>query len=176
MALAIGDEAPNFDLSSTEGVLLMLRDEVIQRAAVLYFFANPGAEIVPDRVVRDLVALSNRRAELARARTRILAVSPTPLDRLKKLQVEHKLLYPLLHDDRAFSAAYGVAAEDGAAPEPALVVVSREQKVLWQANPTPAAGIEGALPEIVKLLRDLPSPAKGYPKSVVNKLIDRWVN
>ena len=28
--MSTGDEAPNFDLSSTEGVLLMLRDEVIR--------------------------------------------------------------------------------------------------------------------------------------------------
>lgn len=42
-ALAIGDVAPNFDLSSTEDVLLMLRDEAPRTAVLLYFF-SPDAE------------------------------------------------------------------------------------------------------------------------------------
>ena len=36
--LSPGDEAPNFDLTSTEDVVLMLRDEVSRTAALLYFF------------------------------------------------------------------------------------------------------------------------------------------
>jgi peroxiredoxin len=174
MPLATGDEAPNFDLSSTEGVLLMLRDEVSQRAAVLYFFADPGAGPLPERTVRDLQELSRRRADLARAGGRGLAVSPTPLDRLQRIQAEHHLLFPLLHDDRAFSAAYGVAAQEGAAPEPALVAVGRGQQVLWIANPVAAVGT--ALPEVLALLAGQPSPSGSYPKSVVNRLIDRLVH
>jgi len=106
MAVSIGDEAPNFDLSSTEDVLLMLRDEVIRTTQLLYFFADAGS----DQVRRDLDALSRGLDDLAPLTCRVLAVSPLPLDALKALQAERKLLFPLLHDDRNFSAAYGVAA------------------------------------------------------------------
>ena len=39
--ISIGDQAPDFDLTSTEGSLLMLRDEVPRTAVVLYVFADP---------------------------------------------------------------------------------------------------------------------------------------
>jgi peroxiredoxin len=174
--ISIGDEAPNFDLTSTEDALLMLRDEVIQSAIVLYFFAD----LASDRTRRDLEALNKNLDALGRLRARVLAVSPAKLDELKKLQVQGKLLFPLLHDDRDFSARYGVAApEPGEGQEkktaaPALVVVSRKQRVLWLANPV--AAVDDALPQVLKLLKDLPSPTASYPKKVINRLIDRWVN
>ena len=163
--LSIADEAPNFDLSSTENAVLMLRDEVARNAAIVYFFADPADE----RARRDLEALNQHLDRLARRSTRVLAVSPAKLDDLKTLQAERKLLFPLLHDDRNFSASYGV--EPGA---PALVVVSRKQRVLWLANPV--ASVAEALPQVEKVLDEQPSPTKSYPKSVINKIVDRLVN
>lgn len=169
--ISIGDEAPNFDLSSTEEALLMLKDEVVRTAVVVYFFADPASE----RVLRDLDTLNRRLDGLAKLRTRVLAVSPVPLDDLKKLQRERKLLFPLLHDDRNFAAAYGVAsAEEGKPYAPALVLVDRRQRVRLLANPV--ASVEESFSQIESALKDLPSPTKSYPKSVVNRLIDRWVN
>ena len=172
--ISIGDEAPNFDLSSTEDALLMLKDEVVRTAMVVYFFANPA----DDRVLRDLDALNARREALVKLQVRILAVSPTPLDDLRKLQRERKLLFPLLHDDRNFSAAYGVVAptpeEPGRPAAPALVVVDRRQRLRFIANPV--ASVEDSLAQVESAIKDLPSPTKSYPKSVINKLIDRWVN
>ena len=172
--ISIGDEAPNFDLSSTEDALLMLKDEVIRTALVVYFFANPTDE----RVLRDLDALNARRDALAKLQVRILAVSPTPLDDLRKLQRERKLLFPLLHDDRNFSAAYGVTAptpeESGRPAAPALVVVDRRQRLRFIANPV--ASVEESMTQVEGAIKDLPSPTKSYPKSVVNRWIDRWVN
>jgi peroxiredoxin len=165
MPLAIGDEAPNFDLSSTENAVLMLRDEVARTPVAVYFFADP----LDERARRDLDALNRHRDRLIRLRTRILAVSPARLAFLKRLQAERKLLFPLLHDDRDFSASYGVTP-----PEPALVVVGRGQRVLWLANPV--AAVAEALAEVEKVLKEQPSPAKSYPKSVINRLIDRLVS
>jgi peroxiredoxin len=169
--ISIGDEAPNFDLSSTEDALLMLKDEVIRTAIVVYFFADPASE----RAQRDLDALNRGLDALARLSARVLAVSPAKLDDLKKLQVDRKLLFPLLHDDRSFSAAYGVRpAVEGGTSDPALVVVSRRQRVLWAANPV--ATVESALPQALKALEALPSGTETYHKSVINRWIDRWVN
>ncbi|HEX6861384.1 MAG TPA: redoxin domain-containing protein [Thermoanaerobaculia bacterium] len=169
--ISIGDEAPNFDLSSTEDALLMLKDEVTRTAMVVYFFANPADE----RVLRDLDALNARRDVLAKLQVRILAVSPTPLDDLRKLQRERKLLFPLLHDDRNFSSSYGVVApEEGRPAAPALVVVDRRQRLRFIANPV--ASVEDSLAQVESAIKDLPSPTKSYPKAVINRLIDRWVN
>jgi peroxiredoxin len=165
--VSIGDTAPNFDLSSTENAVLMLKDEVIRTAVVVYFFADPAS----DRVRRDLDALNRGLGALAKLSTRVLAVSPAKLDELKKLQAERKLLFPLLHDDRNFSASYGVVPGGPDRPaEPALVVVGRRQDVKWLANPV--ASIADALPQIEKLLKDLPSPTRSYPKSVINRSVE----
>ena len=169
--ISIGDEAPNFDLSSTEDALLMLKDEVTRTAMVIYFFANPTDE----RVLRDLDALNARRNALVKLQVRILAVSPTPLDDLRKLQRERKLLFPLLHDDRNFSSAYGVVVpEEGRPAAPALVLVDRRQLLRFIANPV--ASVEDSLAQVESAIKDMPSPTKSYPKAVINRLIDRWVN
>ena len=169
--ISIGDEAPNFDLSSTEDALLMLKDEVVRTAIAVYFFADPASE----RAHRDLDALNRGLDALARLGARVLAVSSAKLDDLKKLQADRKLLFPLLHDDRSFSAAYGIApVEEGRTADPALVVVSRRQRVLWLANPV--ASVEGALPQVLKVLESLPSGTETYHKSVINRWVDRWVN
>ena len=165
MALSIADEAPNFDLSSTENAVLMLRDEAARSAVAVYFFADA----TDPRAHRDLDALNRSLDRLARRSARVLAVSPAALDALKRLQAERKLLFPLLHDDRGFSATYGVMP-----PEPALVVVGRKQRILWLANPV--AAVAEALPQVEKVLEEQPSPAKSYPKSVINRLIDKLVS
>jgi peroxiredoxin len=169
--ISIGDTAPNFDLSSTEDAVLMLKDEIVRTAVVVYFFAD----LESDRVQRDLDALNRRLDPLARLSTRVLAVSPAKLDDLRKLQARRKLLFPLLHDDRNFAASYGVVSTQEDRPaDPALVVVGRRQDVKWIANPV--ASVEDALQQVEKLLKDLPSPTRSYPKSVINRWVDRWVN
>jgi len=173
--ISIGDEAPNFDLSSTEDALLMLKDEVVRTALVVYFFADPAADPASERVLRDLDTLNRRLAALVKLQVRVLAVSPAPLDDLRKLQRERKLLFPLLHDDRKFSAAYGAAsAEEGKPFAPALVVIDRRQRIRFLANPV--ASVEESMPQVESALKDLPSPTKSYPKAVINRLVDRWVN
>lgn len=170
MSLNIGDEAPNFDLSSSEDVLLMLRDEVARTPIVLYLFRDAGDPGVGE----DLAALAAARAELARRRARVLAVARQPLADLKRLQAERKLPFPLLHDDRDFSAAYGVVpAGEGGVARPALLLVGRDQKIRWQAGPGTSAA--AAMPEILREL-DAHAPIHtSYPRSVVNRFIGRGV-
>jgi peroxiredoxin len=166
----LGATAPNFDLTSTEGVVLMLRDEVVRTAIVLYFFAQEG-----ERERRDLEALNARTEALRSRKARVLAVSPLPLETLRTLQRERKLRFPLLHDDRSFSASYGVASRAEGEPAPsALAVVDRRQALRFLA--LPLAAIETALPQAEAALEALPSPTQDYPKGIINRWIDRWVH
>jgi peroxiredoxin len=169
--ISIGDQAPDFDLTSTEGSLLMLRDEVPRTAVVLYFFSDPASE----RSRRDLAALGREKAKLRKVHAKSLGVSRADLESLRKLQAELKLPFPLLHDDRDFSSRYGMAApQEGRELAPALYVVNRQQAVLWISNPV--ASVEEAMAEVYKSLRDQGSPTGGYPRTVINRLVDRWVN
>ncbi|MGH9381972.1 MAG: peroxiredoxin family protein, partial [Thermoanaerobaculia bacterium] len=105
---AVGERAPDFDLTSTEGCVLTLRDSVGRAAALLYFFADPEAEAAHS----DLLALARLSGRLP-GPLRALGVSPTPVPRLQELQRELRLPYPLLRDDRALASRYGFDAEAG---------------------------------------------------------------
>ena len=169
--ISIGDEAPDFDLSSTEGVLLMLRDEVPRTSVLIYFFDDPSAEVTR----HDLAELAGRTKTLAAAAVKVFGVSPSKMPPLQSLQADLGLPFPLLRDDRAFSEAYGVApsTEEQSSP-PALCLVDRCQKVVWMANP--AGSVTDALVQIEAMLEKQDSPTSNYPKSVINRLVDLWVN
>lgn len=168
--LEVGDEAPNFDLSSTEGALVMLCDEVPRNMVVLYFFADAESE----RTRSDLAALAAAKTDLAAKRINVLGVAPLEMPTLQALQAELSLPFPLLRDDRNFAGAYGVeTGEENSLPEPALVLVSRTQSVLWRANPV--ASVESVLVEMRKAAAT-GSPTSNYPKKVINRVVDRWVN
>jgi len=169
--IEIGDEAPNFDLSSTEGVLLMLCDEVPRNLVVLYFFADPESE----QARADLAVLARARDNFASQRVNILGIAPAKMPALQQLQADLGLPFPLLRDDRDFSAAYGVAeAEEGTDASPALVLVGRDQAVLWMANPVES--VESALGELTRIAAGEGSPTGNYPRKVINRVVDRWVN
>ncbi len=168
-SLAVGDEAPNFDLSSTEGSLLMLRDEVPRNLVLLYFFSDLESEDVRD----DLAALAAARDDLARERVNVLGIAPVKMPQLQALQAELALPFPLLRDDRGFSPAYGIETPEEGSASPALVLVGRDQSVRWIANPVESvASVLGDLRAAV----DKSSPTSNYPKSVINRIVDRWVN
>lgn len=173
MALSIGDEAPNFDLTSTEDVLLMLRDECVRTAMVLYFFHDTEG----DRVRDDLLALARRRDALAAADTRILGVSRAGMPQLKELQKELHLPFPLLNDDRGFASVYGLEeTPDGEerVPAPVLAAVDRFQ-VLVALEPA-VESVDAAMPAVMESVKALPSPTASLPRKVVNRIVDRWVN
>lgn len=166
--LAVGDEAPDFDLSSTEGVVLMLRDEVPRNIVLLYFFPGTGSEAVG----RDLETLAAARDALVAKRINILGIAPAKMPDLSALQAELGLPFPLLRDDRGLADAYGVDLSDEGAP--ALVLVGRDQSVLAIADP--ATDVASALAELEKAVDETSTPTSNYPKSVINRLVDRWVN
>lgn len=169
-ALVVGEEAPNFDLASTEDVVLMLRDEVPRMAVLLYFFNGDS-----DRERSDLKKLAAGQRKLKEAGAAILGISPAKIDALKALQRDLHVQFPLLRDDRDFSTQYGVeAASDDESAPPALYLVDRDQKILWMACPLTA--IESSLSEIDGVLKALPSSTANYPKSVVNRVVNWWVN
>ena len=167
--LQVGDEAPNFDLSSTEDVLLMLRDEVPRTPIVLHFFGDPTEADVREQ----LSALASADGRLRPLGARIMGVSPAKMDALKAVQHELGLPFPLLRDDRGFASYYGVKAAEGQSSN-AIFVVDRFQKIRWLRNP--AGALAGAIAEIEGVLKSLPSPTANLPKSVVNRLVDRFVN
>lgn len=166
--LEIGDRAPDFDLASTEDVMLMLRDEVPRTPVLLFFFG----EIEAGKA--QLEALGRMSPELARAGVKTMAISNAKLDELKAVQRELHLGFPLLHDDRNLSAAYraGAALSEQAVESTTLTLVGRDQRILWIERD---AVSEDAIRSAVASARKVSSTVN-YPRRVINRLVDRWVN
>ncbi len=123
------------------------------------------------------LALARRRDALAAADTRILGVSRAALPRLKELQKELHLPFPLLNDDRGFATVYGLeeaSEEQEGVPKPVLATVDRYQRlILWQ----PAVeSVDAAMPDVMAAVEALPSPTASLPRKIVNRIVDRWVN
>jgi peroxiredoxin len=167
--LQIGDEAPNFDLASTEDVVLMLRDEV-PRTPVLLFFFN---EVEVGTTRSDLETLRGTSDKLAELGVKIMGISAVKLEELKAVQRELGIAFPLLHDDRNLSAAYGVeAGKESGAGTGVLVLVGRNQQVLWTGRtPVEERVIQSEAANAKKV-----SSTVNYPRKVINRLVDRWVN
>ena len=160
----VGAEAPNFDLASTEDVVLMLRDEVARSPVLLCFFQEQ-----PDDGSSLLQALANQADELQQRGVRILGVSPAKTDELKTVQAELKLPFPLLSDDREFARLYGFGEEGSCA----LVLVDQDQQVLWRG--ADLEGLESFLRQDGAALQRRSRPSAGYPRAVVNRWIARGV-
>ena len=170
-SIQLGGEAPNYDLTSTEDAVLMLRDEVPRTAVVLYVFDDPASEASK----RDLTTLAGRQDRLMERQAVLHGMSRAKMPVLKSTQAELGLTFPLLTDDRDFSSGYGVAkGSEEAASEPALYLVDREQRVAWMA--CPAGDLEAGLAEVEKILEGMPSQTANMPGSVVNRVVDWWVN
>ena len=162
--IEVGDKAPNFDLASTEGVVLMLRDEVHRTQVLVYVFAEPEA------ATADLGVLARSADDLLASGIKILAVSEASLEDLATAQRDLRLPFPLLHDDRGLSRAY---LGDGER-RTVTALVGRDQRIQW----LDAAG--GRLPEDLPARLTAQAESRGstvnYPRSVINGLVDRWVN
>ena len=148
----------------------MLCDEIPRMVVLLYFFGAPTS----DRSRRDLQLLASSQDDLAGNRAVIMGVSRTKLPGLKETQRELNLRFPLLYDDRDFSAAYGIETPEEGDPEPAIYLIDRDQKVIWMANPL--TSLETALQEVTAVLQDQPAPTYHYPGKVVNRVVNWWVN
>ncbi len=165
--LVVGQRAPNFDLGSTSGCVLMLRDELARTPVLLYVFAT-GA---PAR--SDLQALGAAWPQLQAKKVRVLGLAPAPLAELEGVRRELDLPFPLLADDRGFHRHYGLSVTAGEAARPALFLIDRNQAVT--AAWCPLTKIDTALATVLAGGGVRTSPLASYPRRVLNRWVERWV-
>jgi peroxiredoxin len=142
----------------------MLRDEVPRTQVLLYFFD----EVAGARA--GLETLAQRAFEMAVKGIKVMAISEAPLEELTQVQQRLSLPFPLLHDDRGFSTMYGAGTGNPAA----LVLVGRDRRVVWVGR-----GQVDFAASVVSLITDhsrVRDATSNYPRRVINRLVDRWVN
>jgi thioredoxin-dependent peroxiredoxin len=107
VAPAVGDIAPDFELSNQDGEPVKLSD-LRGKPVVLYFYPKadtPGC-------TTQACGVRDRRADYERSGAVVLGVSPDPVSRVKKFDDKYGLDFPLLADeDHAVAEAYGTWVE-----------------------------------------------------------------
>lgn len=162
--LTVGDPAPNFDLTSTENAVLMLRDEVPRVQVLLYFFDGVS------EAIGQLEELARNAAELVARGIKILGVSQASLEELANVQQQTRLPFPLLHDDRELSKLYGAGNGKG----PVVVLVDHAQRVAMIERQV--ADVGGLISSFLAGRGKRSDSTANYPTSVINRLVSRWVS
>jgi len=163
---SVGHAAPDFDLSSTEGCVLSLRDEVPRSAVIIYCFADPS-----DESARAALSFLAEHADAAPGPSQIFGISTASMDELTSLQRELHLPFPLLRDDRGLTAAYGFRVAEEGPTESVMAVIDRGQKLIWERRA--AEDLAAIWHEVVDCLKRTDRPTSNYPRSVVNRLVSR---
>ncbi len=128
----VGDVAPDFTLSSTEGSITL--SERLQRRAVLLVF-YPGDDTPV--CTRQLCDYRDNLDGFAGLGVDVLALNPQKLDSHERFAKKHGFPFPLLSDpDRLVCKAYGASGLLGMTKR-ALVLIGRDGRVRWRRTDLP---------------------------------------
>jgi peroxiredoxin Q/BCP len=106
--LSAGAKAPAFDLPSSTGKQIALRDFAGKKTVVLYFYPRadtPGC-------TKEACGFRDALAEFDKAKVAVLGISPDPVEDVTKFAEKFHLNFPLLADaDHMVAERYGVWQE-----------------------------------------------------------------
>ncbi len=101
--LAVGDRAPDFDLTDADGSPVRLSD-FRDSQVILYFYP---AALTPG-CTREAIDFEAALGQITAAGYQVIGVSPDPAAKLTRFRDEHQLRFALLSDpDRLALEAYG---------------------------------------------------------------------
>jgi len=104
MALKLGDPAPAFDVTSSDGKRLRLEDFRGKKQVVLYFYPKDDTPVC----TAEACGFRDMYAELAAADTEVIGVSVDDDASHQGFAAKHRVPFPLVADpERRLAAAYG---------------------------------------------------------------------
>lgn len=105
--LAVGDRAPDFNLTSADGRGVALGD-LLERKVIVYFYP---AALTPG-CTKEACDFRDANARLNRAGYVVVGISPDDVDRLNHFKTQERLNFPVLSDaDLRTHVEYGTWAE-----------------------------------------------------------------
>ena len=103
-ALKVGDKAPDFDVTSSDGKQLKLADFLGTKNVVLYFYPKDGTMVC----TAEACGFRDMYEDLMAGDTEVIGVSTDSDDSHKKFSSRYKVPFPLVADtDRSLSSKYG---------------------------------------------------------------------
>lgn len=107
MALRVGQKAPEFDVVSSDGKTLALRDFLGKKNVVLYFYPGDFTPIC----TKETCGFRDMYADLATKDTEVIGVSIDSDESHAKFAAEYNVQFALVSDkDRDLAKAYGATS------------------------------------------------------------------
>ena len=123
----VGDSAPDFTLSSTQGEISLLARSR-ERDVLLVFYPGDDTYVC----TRQLCDYRDHLDVFADLGVDVLGINPQSLDSHRAFAEKHALPFPLLCDsDKSVCRAYGALGLLGMAKR-ALVLIGRDRRVRWK--------------------------------------------
>ena len=136
MAVEVGQEAPDFELSNQYGEPVKLSDFRGKKNVVLMFYPFAFTSVCTN----ELCAIRDERADFVNDDTQVLSISCDPMYSLKVFADQENLTHPLLSDfwpHGAVSKAYGVFLDDKGFSTRGTFVIDKDGIVRWSVVNSP---------------------------------------
>lgn len=128
----VGDEAPDFNLPSTEGPVV-LSERLRQGAVLLVFYPGDDTPVC----TRQLCDYRDNLRAFEELGVQVMGINPQGLDSHRQFARKHGLTFPLLSDgDKRVCRSYDALNLLGMARR-ALVLVGRDGRVRWRRTDFP---------------------------------------
>lgn len=136
MAVEVGQEAPDFELSNQHGEPVKLSDFRGKKNVVLMFYPFAFTSVCTG----ELCAIRDERTDFINDDTQVLSISCDPMYSLKVFADQENLSHPLLSDfwpHGAVSKAYGVFLDDKGFATRGTFVIDKDGIVRWSVVNSP---------------------------------------
>ena len=137
MAIAVGQEAPDFEIKNQFGELVKLSDLRGKKNVVLVFY--PFA--FTPTCTAELCTIRDEKVSFENDDVQVYGISTDPAPSLKVFAEQEKIEYPLLSDfypHGAVAKEYGAFLEEKGFATRATFVIDKQGVVRWSVVNTPA--------------------------------------
>lgn len=150
--LKVGDRAPEFNLPSSEGRSIGLKDFLNKKHVVLYFYPKdntPGC-------TKEGCSFRDYYEEIKGLGAEVLGVSFDSVDSHKKFASKHGFPFPLLSDkEKDVAKAYGAIGFGGLAPKRITYIIDKEGIIRHIYESRDA---KSHVTEAIKILKEISGP------------------
>ena len=146
----IGDMAPDFEGSTSNGTIVRLKDYLGKKNVVLYFYPKDDTR----GCTIEACSFRDKLNSLRALWTEVVGVSVDSLESHRQFAEKHNLNFPLVSDhDKRISQIYGALSDDGSQAERMTFIIDRQGRI---AKVFTKVDVTKHTDEVVAALKQLP--------------------
>ena len=146
----IGDMAPDFEGSTSNGTIVRLKDYLGKKNVVLYFYPKDDTR----GCTLEACSFRDKLNSLRALWTEVVGVSVDSLESHKQFAEKHNLNFPLVSDhEKRISQTYGALSDDGSQAERMTFIIDRQGRI---ASVFTKVDVTKHTDEVVAALKQLP--------------------